>query len=145
MSNILPPDDLEEYEAYIRELLSEYRRLIDNIGKNGLAAPMLLHYRDELHETLGILMDQEDIAPFLEPYLEELEKLDDKLLERASDFLKELGGIRKLMHYRWSVKPSTDRWWWYLEKHVNKEVLKESPTPSPLRSLWDGISRWLTS
>ncbi len=142
---MLPPEDFEEYESYLEELLAEYRRFIENIGRNGLAAPMLLHYRDEIEDVFSVLSEQEDIAPFLEKFYQELEKLDEMFLGKAKEYIRELGGPSKLMHYRWTVRPTRDRWWWYIDKEVAVDDVQERRKVNPIIRLWQGFERWLSS
>lgn len=144
MGLLLPPDDFEEYKSYLEELIADYERLVENIGNNGVNAPLLLHYRSEIEETLRELEEYDDIAPFLEPFYEKLRRIDDLLLQRAKLFLKEIGGPSKLKHYQWSLRPPKEHWWWYLDSQVKLETSKRSPLEF-LGKMWRGFERWLGS
>ncbi len=142
---ILPPEDFDEYKSYLEELIAEYERFVLNIGRNGINAPMLLHYRSEIQDVLDELEGQEDIAPFLEPFYKKLEKLDDELLNKGEAFIKELGGIVKLRQYQWSLRPPTRHWWWYLDKYVKITPQKPNSPLGFLGDIFKTFDKWLSS
>ena len=114
---------------YLEEVFQEYEKYIENIGENGLAAPLLLYYRDEVQETL---MDLEGRAP-LESYWTRLVSFDRKLQEKKEDLITEIGWDY-FKTQREARKPPKAYWWWYLDA-----TLKGPEKPNPLRSWWDWL------
>ncbi len=124
-SNEWPGEEIE----YLEEVLREYEKYVENIGENGLAAPLLLYYRDEAQETL---MDLQGRAP-LESYWAQLVALDQKLQEKKENLIAEIGWN----HYktqREAKKPPKAYWWWYLDS-----TLKEPEKPNPVKSWWSWL------
>jgi hypothetical protein len=120
----------EEIE-YLEEILNEYKRYVENIGENGLSAPLLLYYRDELEETLR---DLEGRAP-LQSYWAQTVELDNILRERSTDFVAEIGWESYRIQ-REARKPPQAYWWWHLDTYVPKPS-----RPNPVKTWWDWLQK----
>lgn len=127
MSDAWPADEIE----YLEETLREYARFVEHIGENGLAANLLLYYRDELQETLEDLQGRVPV----EPYWRQTVDLDHVVREKGADLVAEIGwdhyrGQRAVRH------PPRAYWWWYLDAG-----LSAPDRPNPVRSWWDWLRK----
>ncbi len=125
MSGEWPGEEIE----YLEEILREYERYVENIGQNGLASNLLLHYRSDLQETLT---DLEGRAP-LESYWQQTVLLDEKLRGKKEEVLAEIGWN----HYkteRAAVNPPKHYWWWYLDAG-----LTVPDQPNRIQSWWNWL------
>ena len=105
-------NEIRESLEYLDEVINEYTRMVKNIGKNGLAASLLMNYRDEIHDLLTELA-YENID--LKDYRKELISLDNELRQKAQIYVNEVGHAN-FKQYQIINDPSKERWWWYLNR-----------------------------
>ncbi len=105
-------NEIRESLEYLDEVINEYTRMVKNIGKNGLAASLLMNYRDEIHDLLTELA-YENID--LKDYRKELILLDNELRQKAQIYVNEVGHAN-FKQYQIINDPSKERWWWYLNR-----------------------------
>lgn len=105
-------EELLETIAYLDEVLTEYGKLVQNIGKNGLSASLLLNYRDEVQYTMQELRGQ-DVD--LRKYWQRIVVLDNLLRVKAQQFTEEIGHAN-FKQYQIVNDPPREHWWWYLNK-----------------------------
>lgn len=125
-------EELKAQLSYLNELLDAYGGFVGNIGKNGLAASLILSYRDEIAESMNYL--EEEQIP--EEFLSKLNILDEELRQRAAEFIAE-AGRDAIRQGREAVAAPKDAWWWYLDSGV-----KEIKAP---RNIWKEFKKWLKS
>lgn len=101
-----------EILGYLVEVLTEYEKLVRNIGKNGLTASLLCNYRDEIQYTMQELRGQ-DID--LRKYWQKIVVLDNLLRQNASIFVEEVG-FNNFKQYQIVNDPPKEHWWWYLNR-----------------------------
>jgi hypothetical protein len=104
--------DIKESLEYLEEMIGEYEKLVQNIGKNGLNASLLLNYRDEVQITMHELraMDVD-----LKEYWYRIVTLDNNLRKQAQQFVNEIG-YHNFKQYQIVNDPPPDHWWWYLNR-----------------------------
>jgi len=121
----LTREEIEKYLDYLDEAMDEYERFVNNIGNNGLAAKLLLDYRDEIQDLLEILQGKVD----LKEYWEDLIKLDQIVRARRITLVREIGNKNFVMEQIRRSPPKT-RWWWYLNKYEPQK---------PQQSFWESF------
>lgn len=112
-------NNLAEELEYLEEVLIEYERFVQNIGNNGLAANLLLYYRDEVQESLKILEGKVELTMYWKKVVE----LDNILKAKAKIFVEEVGR-ENFRQCRIALDPPKLNWWWYLDKTVSPPVQK---------------------
>jgi hypothetical protein len=113
----LTEEELEAQITYLDEVMDDYERFINNIGKNGLTAKLMLNYRDELQEILSFLNNYEiDLSK----YWARLMKLDQILRSRRSTVVNEIGRKNFIME-QIRKEPPKNYWWWYIDRSVPKD------------------------
>ncbi|OQA18791.1 MAG: hypothetical protein BWY64_01267 [bacterium ADurb.Bin363] len=113
----LSTDELEEYILYLNEIMGDYERFINNIGKNGLSAKLMLNYRDEIQEILSLL-NHYDLD--LSKYWNKLLKLDQILRSKRSTVVQEIGRKNFIME-QIRKEPPKNHWWWYIDRSIPKD------------------------
>jgi serine/threonine protein kinase len=129
-------DEVASLTEYLREVVAEYEKKVSNIGRNGLTAPMLLYYRDEVQDTLDSL---EELKIDIQVWWEHVVGLDEVVRERAQDVVDEVGWSNFKQYWIMNDPPRA-RWWWYLSRQVSApppvprfwEVWKKKPPPGRL-------------
>lgn len=105
--------DVEELLKYLDEVILDYKRCIEQIGKMGYAAPQLLYYRDEVQDLVEALSGEQGVV--LKERWATIRELDLKLRGRASDFVHEVGHSN-FKQYQIVNNPPLTRWWWYMNR-----------------------------
>lgn len=114
--------ELEAELEYLEEVLTEYERFVDHIGQNGMAAPLLMYYRDEVQESI----DELEAANYeaaaeekidLQPYWVRISRRDAQLRGRAPVYVQEVGHAN-FKQYQIVNDPPVRYWWWYLNRQV---------------------------
>lgn len=127
----LPPlkskKEIQEALEYLDEVLEDYGRFVMNIGENGVAAPMVLYYRDEVQDLLDELTTAS--AEISAHWLRTVE-LDDEVRRRAQALVDEIGWAN-FKQYQIINDPPRQNWWWYL----NRETRAPAPPP-PFWQFW---------
>jgi len=115
----LDDEILQEHLDYLDEVMKDYGRFVNNIGKNGPSAKLMLNYRDEIQDVISFL---NNYNIDLSEYWTELMRLDQMLRIRRTAVVGEIGHRNFLME---QVKrdPPKDHWWWYLDRSVPKKNL----------------------
>ena len=116
-------DDLKELVDYLEEVILDYERHVENIGKLGLTAPMTLYYRDEVQETLELLEGEVEVDT--QPYWLRVVELDRLLKACMQELVDEIGHAN-FKQYQIINDPPRARWWWYL----NREARSPQPPPA---------------
>ena len=119
----------EEELEYLNDLINSYGELVENIGNNGLSAPLILLYRSEIAETIELL-GIDNLPAYA---LNELNMFDEKLRESVFEFVAE-AGRSTFIEGRAEIGAHKDSWWWYLDTLV-KERKKVD--------LWKEFKKWL--
>jgi hypothetical protein len=104
---------VREVLDYLDECLADYEKFVSNIGKLGLAAPMLLYYRDEVQDCLEDLKEEREID--LKDRWKKVSELDNVVRVRAREVVNEVGH-RNFKQYRIINDPPKIFWWWYLDQ-----------------------------
>jgi hypothetical protein len=113
----LTDEELQVHMSYLNEVMDDYERFINNIGKNGLTAKLMLNYRDEIQEILSFLNNYEiDLSK----YWTRLVRLDQILRSRRTAVVKEVGRKNFIME-QIRKEPPKDHWWWYIDRSVPKD------------------------
>ena len=113
----LTDEELQAHISYLNEVMDDYERFINNIGKNGITAKLMLNYRDEIQEILSFLNNYEiDLSK----YWTRLVKLDQILRSRRTAAVKEIGRKNFIME-QIRKEPPKDHWWWYIDRSVPKD------------------------
>ncbi|MCD4785545.1 MAG: hypothetical protein K8T10_17120 [Candidatus Eremiobacteraeota bacterium] len=118
--NKVDPDAREMLE-YLQESINEYRKYVENIGKNGLAASNLNYYRDDIQDVLDLLKYDDSIN--LKEYWGQIVKLDIQLRAKAAIYVREIG-YNNFKQYQIVNDPPLTRWWWYLNRNVAPPIIK---------------------
>lgn len=120
--------DAETREAldYLEEVLAEYGRYVNQIGRLGLAAPNLFYYRDEVQEFLEMLSSVEGLD--LTPVWNRVRELDHLVREKKREVVREVGR-ENFKQYQIINDPPTTHWWWFLDRLV--------PPPPPPPRPWE--------
>jgi hypothetical protein len=113
----------KETVAYLEEVLADYERFVNNIGDNGMTAPMLLYYRDEVQDTLDYLTESTNVET--QDYWMKVVACDRVLNDRAQEFVEEVGHAN-FKQYQIINDPPREYWWWYL----NRETRSPKPPPA---------------
>ena len=117
MPDALTQEELEEHLLYLNEILDDYERFINNIGKNGISAKLMLNYRDDIQEMLAFLNNFE---VDLTEYWKKVMRLDQVLRVRRSTVVREVGRKTFLME-QIKNEPPKNYWWWYIDRSEPKE------------------------
>lgn len=118
--------EVKELLDYLEEVLQEYEKYVLNIGNNGLAASLLLNYRDEVQDTLDDLRG--DDVPLTE-YWKKVVELDNIVRKNARELVREVGPAN-FKQYQIINDPPKTRWWWYLDR-TTPDVSGIPPAPKP--------------
>jgi hypothetical protein len=118
-------DEEQELRDYANEVIRDYEKYVSNIGKNGLTAPMMLYFRDEIQDTLTALDEMKADTQQFWAYVVEL---DGFVKGRAQEVVDEIGW-NNFKQYWIMNDPPRERWWWYLSKSV--------PEPPPPPRFWE--------
>lgn len=113
----LTKEDLEDHLEYLEEVLEDYERFVNNIGKNGSSAKLMLNYRDDVQEMLSFLNHYE---VDLKDYWIKVMELDQKLRAKRSVVINEIGRKTFLME-QIKKNPPKNYWWWYIDRSEPKE------------------------
>lgn len=113
--------DKEDILEYLEESIAEYRRYVENIGRNGLAAANLNYYRDDIQETLDLIKYDDSLN--LKEYWGEIVKLDLQLRAKAPIHVREIG-YNNFKQYQIINDPPLTHWWWYLNRSVAPPVVQ---------------------
>lgn len=124
-------ESFQEEIAYLEELLNEYTHFVNNIGNNGFSENLVMHYRDEIQETLTVL---EGRIP-LETYWKKAVDADQTLRENALALVTAIGWDNYQVE-RGIRKPLKTEWWWYLDLGLSKPE-----KPGIVQSLWNWIAK----
>lgn len=108
-------DDIAETLAFLRESIDEYRKYVENIGHNGMSAPNLNYYRDDIQDIFDLLKYDESVN--LKELYGEVVRLDMQLRGKATIHVREIG-YNNYKQYRIINDPPPIRWWWYLNNVV---------------------------
>ncbi len=117
-------DEITELTEYLRDVVNDYEKYVKNIGQNGLAAPNLFYYRDEVQDTLDAL---DDLKADTQVWWEHVVGLDEVVKERRQDIVNEIGW-NNFKQYWIMNAPPRERWWWFLSRMV--------PEPAPPPRFW---------
>lgn len=112
--------DVKEVLDYFKDCLDDYEKFVRNIGKLGMAAPMLFYYRDEVQECLEDLQNEKDVE--LKPYWARVSELDNIVRASAAELVREVGH-NNFKQYQIVNDPPKMHWWWYLDKTVPAPVM----------------------
>ena len=105
-------NDVREEMEYLDEVILDYSTMVKNIGKNGLAASLLMNYRDEIQDIMTELaLNNRDIRE----YRKKVVMLDNELRQKAQAYVNEVGHAN-FKQYQIINNPPLERWWWYLNK-----------------------------
>lgn len=105
-------NEIREAKEYLEENINDYMRMIQNIGMNGLAASLLMNYRDEIQDLMTELaQNRADISEQRKKVI----ALDNELRKKAQIYVNEVGHAN-FKQYQIVNNPSRERWWWYLNK-----------------------------
>ena len=117
-------NDIREEMEYLDEVMLDYSTMVKNIGKNGLAASLLMNYRDEIQDIMTELaMNNRDVKE----YRKNLIMLDNELRQKAQLYVNEVGHAN-FKQYQIINNPPLERWWWYLNKvTMGREEDKKKP------------------
>ncbi|MCL5038088.1 MAG: hypothetical protein M1269_13390 [Chloroflexi bacterium] len=118
--------ELKELLAYLDEVIEDYQRYVFNIGKNGLAASLMLYYRDEVQDLLEELQYEEDLD--LTDRWRRVGELDKLLRENQEAAVKEIGH-NSFKQYQIVNDPPRSHWWWYLDR--------VTPAPEADKKFWE--------
>ena len=119
-------NEVREIFEYFDEVLHDYEKMVNNIGRNGLSASLLMNYRDEIQDIIAELA-LENIN--LKEHWKKITLLDTKLRSQAQRYVNEVGH-NNFKQYQIINNPSKERWWWYLDKTT-------LPPPYAKKNLWD--------
>jgi hypothetical protein len=105
-------EEIKESIAYLEDAISEYEKLVGNIGKNGLSASLVFNYRDEIKEVMEDLrlMDVD-----LRKYWHRIVTLDNMLRKSAQILVTEIG-FDNFKQYQIINDPPKENWWWYINR-----------------------------
>lgn len=120
--------ELKEAYAYLLEVLADYERYIQDIGRLGLTAPNLFYYRDEVQEFLDLL--QQEGVPMKEVW-RKVSELDNQVRARAQEIVDEIGHAN-FKQYQIINDPPLKNWWWFL----NRIVAAPPQAPRPGWQFW---------
>lgn len=120
--------DIHETLDYLEEVLADYERFVRNVGGNGINAPMLLYYRDQVQDVLDDLTVTG--GPDVAEYWRRTVELDGILRAHSQEFVDEVGW-GNFKQYQIINDPPPQNWWWYL----NRETRGPSP-PQPFWKIW---------
>lgn len=117
-------NDVREEMEYLDEIMLDYSTMVKNIGRNGLAASLLMNYRDEIQDIMTELaMNNRDVKE----YRKKLIMLDNELRQKAQAYVNEVGHAN-FKQYQIINNPPLERWWWYLNKvTMGREEDKKKP------------------
>ncbi|MCR5660770.1 MAG: hypothetical protein K6G50_01410 [bacterium] len=104
--------DTIELVRYLDEVIADYKRCVNEIGKMKYAAPQLLYYRDEVQDILDALVGS---GADLKDRLQDIRLLDMKLRANARDFVREVGHAN-FKQYQIINNPPITHWWWYMNR-----------------------------
>ena len=99
----------------LRSSLDEIEHLIASAGTPESDPRALLQTMDKAHEMVRSLQDE---GVDIKPETVRFESLQGLVKKKASTIVRDLkpaGGIEPL---RSQIKPSRDRWWWYLDEEI---------------------------
>lgn len=112
---MMEDDEIAQSIDYLQEVMSDYERMLNNVGQNGLSASMLLYYRDEIQDTI------EDLDTFevdVSKFWQKIVLMDNSLRAKAQQFVEEVGH-GNFKQYQIINDPPYERWWWYLNKSTH--------------------------
>lgn len=107
------PAEFKELLDFLEESIDQYKKYVDNIGRNGLAAVNLGYYRDDVQDMLDLMKYEEKVD--LRPYWEKIVKIDMTLRAKTSMYVREVGH-ENFKQYQVINDPPHVRWWWYLNR-----------------------------
>jgi len=115
---------VKEVLDYLDECLTDYDKFVGNIGKLGLAAPMLLYYRDEVQDCLEDLRAEPDLD--LKERWRKVSELDNVVRAKARELVNEVGH-KNFKQYRIVNDPPKMHWWWYLDQVTSPPPVQARP------------------
>jgi len=113
--------EAKEMLDFLQESINEYRKYVENIGRNGLAAVNLNYYRDDIQDILDLIKYDDSIN--LKEYWGQIVKLDLQLRAKAAIHVREVG-YNNFKQYQIVNDPPLIRWWWYLNRNVAPPIVK---------------------
>ena len=118
--------EVKELLDYLEEVIEDYMRYVENIGNNGMAATLLLNYRDEIQEILDELKFEKDLD--LQEYWRKIRDLDEIVRQKQQILVNEIG-YDSFKQYQIIQDPPLSHWWWYLNRLTAK--------PLPPNKIWE--------